>query len=118
VSAENALGEQWEENLPSRGIGVTTAGGCGTRPFHHSGMERPTCRLSVAKVRAVHYHRHIGVGRMVHGLSHWSKGRKPLSPRVGLHYQNARDNKLTADIGARHPSPHGGAALVHATEEG
>jgi hypothetical protein len=84
---------------------VTTAGGCGTKPFHHSGMEMPTCRLSIAKVRAVLNHRHIGVGRMVHGLSHWSKGRKPLSPRVGLHYQNARDNKLTAEIGARHPSP-------------
>jgi hypothetical protein len=28
---------------------VPIAGGGGTKPSHHSGIEKPTCRLSVAK---------------------------------------------------------------------
>jgi hypothetical protein len=65
----------------------------------------------------VFHHRHRGDGGMGSGISLWSKRRKPQSPKFGWHSQNARDNKLTAEIGARHHSPFGGAAIVHATEE-
>jgi hypothetical protein len=78
----------------------------------------PTSRLSVAKGRAERHYRHIGAGCMVRGCSLWSKGRKPLSPELRMHSQNARDNKLTAEIGARHHFLSGGAVLGHATDEG
>jgi hypothetical protein len=97
---------------------VTIAGGAGTKPFHHSGMERPTRRLSIASERCMCHVRHNVDGSMMRDVFLWSTGRKPQSPRVGWHSQNARDNKLTAEIGARHPSPVGGAALAHATDEG
>lgn len=39
--------------------------------------------------------------RRERGGSSWSKGRKSLSSRFVMHSQNARDNKLAADIGLR-----------------
>jgi sugar (pentulose or hexulose) kinase len=68
--------------------------------------------------RAVYHCRRIGVGCMAHGISLWSNGRKPLSPELRMHSQNARDNKLTAEIGERYHSLSGGAVLGHATDEG
>lgn len=50
LCAENAPAEQWEVALPSIGTCVTTAGGDGTKPFHHSGIETPSDRLSIDKV--------------------------------------------------------------------
>jgi hypothetical protein len=53
VSADNAPPEQWEVVIPSLGISVSTAGGGGIKPSHHSGTEEPFTRLSVAKVESL-----------------------------------------------------------------
>jgi len=43
----------------------------------------------------------------------WSERRKPQSSRFQLHSQNARDNKLTAEIGLRYLSLLSNIAIVH-----
>jgi hypothetical protein len=56
--------------------------------------------------------------RKERGDSSWSKGRKSLNSRFVMHSQNARDNKLAADIGLRYLSLFAGTALAHASSTG
>lgn len=56
--------------------------------------------------------------RKERGDSSWSKGRKSLSSRFVMHSQNARDNKLAADIGLRYLSLFAGTALAHSSFTG
>jgi hypothetical protein len=96
---------------------VTTAGGYGTKPIHHSRIDLPLRVIYrqggelISFVGTIVLHKE-GAG------SPWSKGRKPLSSRFGMHSQNARDNKLAAEIGLRHLSIIASAALAHASSTG
>jgi hypothetical protein len=55
--------------LPSQGVGMITAGGCGTKPFHHSGIEMPILGYLLPQWRAMLSPRYNRAGYVRHGGS-------------------------------------------------
>lgn len=113
VCADNAAPEQWEEFFHEEGLVWSQLVDAAPNRSIIRGVAEPVTRPSTAMAGSSAQQPVSMAGGAVSEYPPWSTGRKPQSSKVGKHSRNARNNKLTAEIGARHSSPRSGVAATH-----